>query len=363
MNSNAPPAHAVRRVSLAAVAAALLLTACSPETPGSVSDSVRPVYVATARDAHESALSFVGEVRAARRAELAFAVTGRVAGVAVEVGDTVREGQLLANLDERPLQAQWAAAGAEAQRAQAQVDEARQRLERLRGARQAQAASAAEWGAAELELTSAEAALQAARAQRDQASWALEQARLRAPIAGVVVLRTLERGQAAGPGVPALAIDGQGRELVIQVPATLGIQVGQKVTLHGQGQHQESRVLRLATRLDAGGVRKVWLAVPDAAAPGSTWSVALQADADTVRQGRVQVPLRAVRPTAATGTGTALRLAADGQTLEPVNLALGEVQGDWIEVTQGLQAGERVVVAGAHALRPGQKVQPVATRH
>lgn len=354
------PYPAVRVLGLLSLTFAL--SACSSHEPAAVADPVRPAYVVSARSSADAALSFVGEVRATRRAELSFVVAGLVSHVAVEVGDVVRQGQVLARLDDKPLLAQLASATADVQRTQAQLVEASRRVERMRPAQQADAASSTEWGAVQVELAAAQAAANAALAQREQAAWSLEQSRLRSPIDGVVGLRTLERGQATGPGVPVLGIDGGGRELVIHVPGNLQFKPGESVTLHGADTTLKSRVLRSAARLDAGGVRQVWLAVPDAAQVGSTWSVAVRGQAQGNAGAALQVPLRAVMPGTAANTGSTLRLAADGQTLESTTLTLGAVQGEWIEVQQGLQPGDRVVVAGALTLRPGMKVQPVSAK-
>lgn len=340
----------------------MALSACSSHEPAAVADPVRPAYVATARSSADAGLSFVGEVRATRRAELSFVVAGLVSNVLVEVGDVVRQGQVLASLDDKPLRAQLSAATAEVQRTQAQLSESLRRVERMRAAQQADAASATEWGAVQVELAGAQAAANAAQAQREQAAWSLEQSRLRSPMDGVVALRTLERGQATGPGVPVLSIDGGGRELVIYVPGSQSFKPGESVTLHGVDVTLKSRVLRSAARLEGGGVRQVWLAVPDAAQVGSTWSASVRGQSQG-SAAAVQVPLRAVMPGPVANTGRALRLAADGQTLEAATLTLGAVQGEWIEVQQGLQAGERVIVAGAQALRPGMKVQPVVANY
>lgn len=355
-----------------ALVAAVAMSACSRPAPVAAPEAVRPAYVVSVRDASASALPFVGEVRAAQRAELSFAVAGAVASVTAEVGDAVRRGQTLAVLDTRPLQAQLSAATADVQRAEAQLHEIRERQARIERAQQADAVSAAETGAVQLERQSAEAALRSAQAQRDHAAWSLANAELRAPIDGVVAQRTIERGQAAAPGLPVLVIDGAGRELVITVPGDLATSPGQAVTLRGNGVELGSQVLRVGGRLEAGGIRKVWLSVPAQAPVGSTWTASVQAKAlpsgvasrtaaasTPAAAPTVQVPLRAVLPGTVDNTGSALRLAADGTTLESVSLQLGPVHGEWIDVSSGLKAGDRVVVAGALSLRPGQKVQPV----
>lgn len=338
---------------------ALTLWGCSSETRTEVAEEVRPAYVVEARAGASQGLGFVGEVRAARRAELAFAVSGRVASVAVDVGDTVRRGQVLASLDPQPLTAQLAAAQAELSRVEAQVLELRQRQDRVRRAQDGGAVSGGELGAAQAELAAAEAARRAAIAQRDLAAWSLEQASLRATQDGTVALRLVEPGQASGPGTPVMAIDGEGRELSMLLPAALALKPGQAVRLRQGNSEQASRVLRVAGRLEADGLRRVFLTVPDDATVGSIWTATLVGLATA---GPLQVPLRAVLSDASAGSGRVLRLAADGRTVESVAVSLGALHGTHIEVMQGLAAGDRVIVAGAAAIRAGSQVQPVAFR-
>lgn len=335
------------------------LVACTKDSPSASTESARPAYVVEVRNSGGDATGYIGEVRAQRRAELAFPVAGRVATVAVEVGDTVRAGQVLARLDLQPLKAQVAAAQGEVARAEAHAAEARQRAERVRRAHAAGATSGGEASSVQAELAAAEAALRAAGAQRDAATWSLEHATLRAPVPGVVATRLLEAGQAAGPGAPVLSIDGDGRELSLLLPAALPLKAGQSVMLRNAGSETPTRVLRVAGRLEAGGVRRVFLAVPESATVGSTWTVSLPGISNAQA---LRVPLRAVLPDDTAGSGRVLRLAKDGRTVEQVAVKLGALTGDAIEVTAGLTAGDRVVVAGAAGIRPGSLVKPVAYR-
>ncbi len=290
--------------------------------------------------------------------------------VLVEPGDTVQRGQVLAQLDEQPLRAQRATAAGEAARAKAQAAELAQRVERVRQAHQAGATGAGEWTTVQAELAAAEAALKSAQAQESSAQWSLDQAQLRAPFSGVVGARHLEAGQTAGPGAPVLNIDGTGRELVLTTPATLPLKVGQAVTLtpaHADLRSAEalpSRVLRVASRQDAGGTVRVTLAAPANAAVGSTWAIHIptagSSTASAAAPTGVLVPLRAVVPGAQTGQGHVLRLAQDGKTIERVDVSLGTTQGDWVHVAQGLARTDRVVMAGAAHLVPGDTIRPVA---
>lgn len=355
------PAHLFKRQwrTLAAAAALAALAGCSnPVTPTPAAEVVRSAYVVEVRPAGAERLAFVGEVRAARRAELAFPVSGRLVSVAVQPGDRVRAGQVLAQLDELPLRAQVNVANGDIARAEAQLAEARQRMERLRVAQQAGATSSAETTTVKAEVAAAEAALRGAQAQRELAAWSLGQAVLRAPLDGVIGSRSGEPGQAVGPGATVLTVDGQGRELSVLVPGSMALQPGQSVSLRHLGSDQPSRVLRIDGRLEAGGMRRIHLAVPDAAQVGSTWSAVL-GPAQAPATAAVQVPFRAVIPAGVAGQGHVLRIARDGRTTEKVAVTLGAMHGDWIDVTAGLATGERVVVAGASAIRPGAAVKPV----
>ncbi len=355
-----PSLPARRRTAWAAALLVSLgtLTACTEAPKPPVAETVRPAYVTPVRGGAAASLEFVGEVRAARRAELAFAASGRVAAVMVDVGDTVQAGQVLARLDEQPLRAQLAAAQADVARAQVAAAEVRSRNERVAVAQRAGATSAGEAEALRAELGAAEAALQAAQAQRELAAWTLAQAVLRAPQAGVVAQRLLEPGQATGPGAPVITLDGAGRELVVMVPGSLALKPGQAAVLRQGTQELPSRVLRSAARLEAGGVRRVMLSVPETAAVGATWTIALMLPASGTAP--LQVPLRAVLPGPDASQGEVLRLAADGRTTEKAVVRLGELHGEWVDVRSGLVAKDRVVVGGAAGIRPGTVVQPVA---
>ena len=61
-----------------ALAAGVLSAGCSPATPPAKTEAIRPALVVPVRDAGANSFQLVGEIRAAQRAELAFAVGGRV---------------------------------------------------------------------------------------------------------------------------------------------------------------------------------------------------------------------------------------------------------------------------------------------
>lgn len=346
--------HVLRWV---ACASPVLLVACAPAPPESKdSGPPRPALVVPVRTAIGLGPAYVGEVRALRRTEPGFAVGGVVAEVLVRPGDRVRVGQVLARLDATPLLAQRDAASAEETKARAQRDEARRRAARLDVAEGAGATSPGEAGAAKADLAAAEAAVQAAAAHRELAAWSWERATLRATMDGTVGARHIEPGQPVSPGTPALAIDGAGRELAVLVPGHQRVLVGQPARVSRAGESASVRVVQVASRLEAGGVRRIHLSVPEAASVGDTWAVQLS---DPARPVTLQVPAGAVVRLAAADTGTVLRLATDGFTVERVTVSLGQVHQDAVEVLSGLSDKDRIVLAGASGIQPGTRVKPV----
>ena len=352
---------------LAAVTAVvtLVLSACSGGEPAApaTTDAPRPVLLVEARPASTGEIGLVGEVRAAQRAELAFAVPGRVSAVFVDVGDTVRAGQVLARLDAVALQAQLASASAEVDRAGIAVTELRQRRERMAPLAAAGIAVPAEWDALLAQLDAAEQFVKVARGQRDAAAWQLEQVTLRAPFDAVVAARTLEVGQAAGAGQPVLLLDGRGRQVMVPVPDHLAAHArpGQSVRLEFRGRSVDSRIVQVAERAGPGGTVRVLAHAPADARPGETLNVRFASTGSSAtasaRTTALELPLRAVRPDGQPGSGSVLRYDAASGTVHARQVRLGNVEGERIVVLEGLTAGDRVVAAGVSFVPPGSAVQ------
>ena len=333
-----------------------VLCGCSSKQPDNPAADIHPAYVTTVRHGDLPGADFVGEIRSAQRAELGFAVAGKVIAVSADVGDHVHAGQVLARLDEQPLRAQVTAAAAEVAKADAALREVRLRADRLHLAQQAAATSPSELSAIEAERSAAESGFQAARAQLNQAKWALDNAVLRAPFNGVIAERAVEMGQAIAPGLPVFKMDGEGRELSVLLPERMAFKAGHAVLLKNAGQLIPSRVLRANGRMEAGGLRRVFLAAPDDATVGSTWSVIVR-ERDESASSAAFVPLRSIRTTGVPGEGQVLRLTQDGQTIEVVTVRLGNAQRDWIEVKSGLNAADRILVAATTDIGHGSRIK------
>jgi RND family efflux transporter MFP subunit len=194
---------------VALVALALTLGACSSGSPPAASASAQSQWLTVARGKVDVE---GGMVLVAARAD------GVVESVAVRQGDTVKAGQVLAQLDPRAAKIAVAAAQADVAQAQAQGDElqvslkqAEQRAPRIAAAAKAGAATGEAAGQARDEVASLKAKNAAARAVLDAAQQKLAAAKLqldastlRAPVAGTIVTRRVAIGQSvsAASGQP-----------------------------------------------------------------------------------------------------------------------------------------------------------------
>ncbi|HOW48746.1 MAG TPA: biotin/lipoyl-binding protein, partial [Rubrivivax sp.] len=131
----APPAKKASRTGLgllAALAAAGLLSACQREVEKPAPE-IRPVRTITIeKRAAGSTVSITGNVQAQNEINESFRIDGRLMERLVDVGDSVKQGQLIASLDPQNEESGVQAARAQVSAAQARLVEARSNFERMR---------------------------------------------------------------------------------------------------------------------------------------------------------------------------------------------------------------------------------------
>lgn len=212
--------------------------------------------------------------------------------------------------------------------------------------------SAAQVASAKAKLLQAEQALQAAQDDLDNAE-------LLAPIAGTVGTVELSKGSASSAG--AITIVGSGNAQVsFELPLATRTLVknGQKVTVTPAGSTKAlagtitsiSAVETSGTAGDTPTYTTV-VTVSDAdglLASGAKASVTIPVASAT---NAVRVPASAVTPTG-TGTATVQVLASGSSTASTVQVTTGAVGGGWVEIKQGISAGDTVVLADNTAELP-----------
>ena len=342
---------------LLAVVVAAAVTGCrggEAEADGAASEAVlvlQPADVALVEERPLTAgVLLTGTLNPFRIVEVRAQVPGVVSRMAVDRGDAVREGQLLAVIEAEGIRS--AAAGAQAQvaAARAALSVAQQRLESSRKLFERGAISEIDLKTAQAGYEAAEGQLAAARAQAASAGESARRATVTAPIAGEVSARPVSAGEAVSPGDPILTVVNSTQlELAGQIPVqqAANVQPGQAVefTLDAYpGQTFEGTVARVDPTADPA-TRQVgvYLRLPNAGrrivgglfASGRVLTGAV----DTV----LSVPESAVRTEGEASFVYAV--AQDRLVRRPVVLGTQDPVSGRVQVISGVNAGERVLVA------------------
>lgn len=338
-----------------------LLGGCSPdERPGPV--PLRTVKLAPVARLAAQAPLLPGLVRQPRSSALAFENGGRVLRVAVDVGDRVVAGQLLAEQDAEPARLRLAQANARVQAARVELD---QRRAGQRRARQL----FAEGNLAKAELEAADAALGAAQAQQGGAEAelalarrALAQTRLVAPFAGQIVLRAPEPLRLVGAGETLFGLQADGEcQVVVQVPAALaqGLVPGAQAQAYAtrDGVPLALRLIGLSPRAEQGLLQEAVFAL-DQQAPALPSGSLLDVRLPLPVQAQLAVPLGALLPGQSGSTGQVYVYQSETQQVKPRPVTVAALQQGQALIASGLAEGEQIVVAGAAFLRAGEHVLP-----
>lgn len=308
-----------------------------------------PVEVAVA--SHRAvAASYTGTAALEPRAESQ--VVAKTSGVAlavlVEEGQRVTAGQPLVHLD--PDRARLAVAQSEAQMRKLENDY--QRAQKLVVQQLVSAAS----------VDQLRYDLENVRAQYRLATLELSYTTVVAPISGVIASRSIKTGNFVQINTPIFRIvDNSRLEATLNVPerelATL--RAGQPVTLAADalpGQSFTGTVDRIAPVVDSGsGTFRVVSAFDGAAhalQPGMFGRIRIDYDQ---RADALVVPRLALLDD---GEPAVFRVREGKVARVPVKL--GYAEGPWVEIRDGLAAGDQVVTAGKVALRDGTAVQVIA---
>jgi membrane fusion protein, multidrug efflux system len=353
-------AHSLPVVPALALAAVLALAACSKtEAP---QEPVRAVKVLTVGvDKFQSEHEFAGDVRARVESRLGFRVGGKIVRRQAELGQRVKAGQVLAQLD--PQDYQLAAESARAQVAAALTnrDLAAADFKRYAALKDQNFISGAELERRETTLKAAQAQLDQAKAQLASQGHQAEYTSLVADASGVITAIEAEPGQVVSAGTPVVRIAQDGpRDVVFSVPEdkVMAIKPGSDVSVRVWAENAtlDGKVREVAASADpATRTYAVKVGLDASATPPLGATVYISPKALSMAGAPViKLPTSALRKE---GQGTAVWVV-DKSTMtvksQPVQIATAD--GNDAVIGSGLQPGMLVVSAGVHVLSPGQKV-------
>ena len=311
-----------------------------------------------------------GTTKPVDQTALSFAVGGTVEKVEVKLGEEVKKGEILAELDRQPFVLAVKDAEAGLAKAQAIVVERRANYERYVALYESNNASKAELDEARASFDSAKSQVNAAQAQLGLARRDLRKTKLRSPFNGTISVKEIEPYMEVPVGKAVFGLDGEesGYEVSAAVPDSLLINLS-------VGDEAEVIFPTLNNRR----VRGVITELGSRSRSASTYpvTVQLQKQYDDFRSGMsVEVAFEFI-PESETGepieTGLAVPLAAilvgaektqfvfiyDEQSstvkktqIKPLNLR----ENDVLVEPGALKAGDIIATAGVQFLTDGQKV-------
>ncbi|GGD49044.1 MexH family multidrug efflux RND transporter periplasmic adaptor subunit [Lacimicrobium alkaliphilum] len=141
-----------------------------------------------------------GTVVPARKGWLSTQVSGLVTAIYIDSGDTVRQGQVVLQLDDKLIRLAVASAEAEAVMAEESLREARRRLDEARALTSQQSIAETEVEALASDAREAQARWQGAKAEVERQQLNLDRHRLQAPFSGVLTARDIDVGEWLTPG-------------------------------------------------------------------------------------------------------------------------------------------------------------------
>ena len=179
------------------------LTGCGEEPPPP-EPVIRPVrYQPVFSTGGERTRSFTGTARAAVESKLSFKVRGTLDSLAVEVGDKVKSGDLIAALDDKDLKLRLGDAQASRASADAQAATAQANFERVRKLYENSNASVNDYDAARTASVSAKEGARSAARRVELAQRELGYARLLAPADGGIAEVMVEDNENVQPDSPS----------------------------------------------------------------------------------------------------------------------------------------------------------------
>jgi membrane fusion protein, multidrug efflux system len=349
----------MRAIVITGIFASSLLTAgCKQETEAQ--EPVRPVLSMVIEPTESGSTAAVGTVEPRFKTDLSFRVLGRLIARPVNVGDSVKQGEIVAAIDSTALELAVRLAKADLSRSQAQLVNASATEQRQRTLIATDTTSKETLDNAVQVRAGAEASTARAQANLTKALEQLGYAQVKADFAGVVTAVGADVGQVVSPGQTVVTVARPDiREAVVDIgpdfPVPLRVTLPFTVSLQLLPTMQvEGQIREIAPQADpVTRTQRVRIALndpPPSFRLGATVTARLATDQRPV----LRVPASAVLTKDDASFLWVVDAPASTVSLHKINLSQDP---NGIRVTGGLDAGTRIVIAGIHSLTQGQHVR------
>ncbi len=311
----------------------------------------------------EAGIAISGNLRPIETVSVRARIEGDLVALNVREGDYVRVGDVLAEFEASEQEAALRSAQADELAARTEATTAQWNLDQTKELFTAGAVAERDLRAAEQTALTAKARYAAAESRVKAASSLQRDTKVIAPVNGMVERRTVENGERVTRGAQLFTVvRSDVLELAAAVPArrAAALQRGLEVRFTADGRAITGRVARVSPTIDLQSQSvTVFVQVPNGgnALKGNTFATGQIIERSL--GGQLVIPSGAVRQTAAAAGGQTFVWKVEGGALARADVKLGivdEARGV-VQVTEGLKAGDEIVVGNVGLLGAGMQVQ------
>ncbi len=330
----------------------LLMNSCKNSSKNEEKQYAKLVKVATVNEMSSiGQKQFPSVVEETEEVNLSFRVAGPIEKIYVKEGDYVEKGQIVAKMDSRDYEIQVKAA-------QAQVDQLRSEYKRVAELNKRKSVADNDYEKMKAGKEMAEAKLKNAEDQ-------LTDTKLKAPFSGYITKVNFEEGELVnhGTGIASM-VDVSLLKVEINVPASLYVNRDSIVRFECTQEDIPNVVFPLTLygnniKANNSGLYKLYLyyspTTGSQLAPGMNVSVSVVYS--TTNQGQVSIPVTAIYTK--DNEDYVWILNTDSTVAQRKVVVGSKVCDACINVIDGLETGEQVVVGGLNLLKPGERVRIV----
>ena len=279
-------------------------------------------------------------------------VSGRIESIPLEKGNAVRKGDLLIQLNADLIQPQYESVKAQVERDKIEFDRMASLVE--------------DNATAQIDLDNATTQLAISKATLEEVRARLERTRIFAPTNGVLNDVLVEEGEYVDPGVAvAEVVETDTVKVVVDVPErdTSFLELGSKAEISTEVKGRTMSLEGKITFINE---------LADSQTRSTQMEIALDNKERLLRSGQIvlvrlrrriiedaiMIPLLAVIPME---DGKAVYVV-NSTTAQRREVELGIIRGDRIQITSGLEPGDKLIIAGHRFVAPGQTVDIVAEK-
>lgn len=307
----------------------------------------------------EDATALTGDLHPIETVDVRSRIEGDLTRVFVREGQQVAAGQLLAQFESSEQESSRMSAEADRTASQADLGNATWTLEQNEALFKAGAIAERDLKNAQQAVATSRARLAAANARLRTSGNLARDTRVLAPANGIIEKRYVEGGEHLARGAQLFSLVQNGTlELAAAVPSrqASGVRVGQTVLFTADGRQFSGRVARLSPTIDpTTRAVTVYVQVPNAGGTLRGGTFATGRVVSRTLTGVIAVPTSALRQSQDKGAPFVYRI--DGKTVNVATVQIGIVddrQG-MAQITDGLQAGDRVIVGNVGILGRGMQ--------